>query len=477
MLSLRGLVLITAGLAFGVSAQPISDFELLPTRLPTPLMQFEATVVGSSLYLFGGCVDGDIDGTCRQRTADVWRALVFPDGGLGLFSRSTPLPEARARHGLVVVDSRTVLIVMGAAGVPVRYSDDVLRGTLLDDGGIGWQVNSLAPAPGVDDFGLATFGDTVFVTGGLPAPDAVTVWSKGLDASVRVHRNVLTPPVAFHQAFATASEVCVVGGFRTGEGFLDEVRCASWRDGGVGPFSPRPALRLPASTARLHVADSGLFVIGGADGMGVSRLDSDVGVFDGGAQVLWTTSGSPRLRQVRLRFALAMSGDGLYALGGHAGTLRTDGGEVPLDLIEFAPFARRSSDAGTDGGTDGGTTDGGLDAGSTPAVDAGLLPDAGDGGDDAGVDAGPLPDAGDGAADAGVDAGPLPDAGDAGGDGGPLPDGGHGGPGDGLADGGTTGEHSLDVGCGCHSTNVPIFLVIWVVVGALRRRDIRRGVA
>lgn len=135
------------------------------TNLPQNSSLGNSVVVGNKIYFSGGTPDA---ASFTTLSAKVYVANINPDGTIGTWSDTTPLPEPLFGHGMIETGSKIVII--GGRSSFLTASDKVYEAIILPDGTLGeWIPRDSLPQPNAN-FGIAKVGSTVFVVGGINYP-------------------------------------------------------------------------------------------------------------------------------------------------------------------------------------------------------------------------------------------------------------------------------------------------------------------
>lgn len=203
-------------------AKPKTDFIVLSTPLPQPRAFHGSAVLGGFLYVFGGTVTA---GAIEKPSTTVLKAPILPNGNIGQWTPTTPMPQPRHYIGnstLVIND--TVYILGGAAG-PL---DDTLYRTAIytrpgPDGTLEpWKESAPLGTPGlVTVTAVSTPGHVHTIGGKGPNNPVSEVWTNAVnpDGSISVSfpGPKLPRPLWFHSAGAVAGRVYIWGGLPTAE--------------------------------------------------------------------------------------------------------------------------------------------------------------------------------------------------------------------------------------------------------------------
>ncbi|MCH8344499.1 MAG: hypothetical protein IH983_10980 [Planctomycetes bacterium] len=146
-------------------------------NLPVPNFSHAAVVQDGAIYLLGGVINNGVDLTNTVRIAPI-----LPDGTVGPWAMTTPLPTPLSDHGAVVISGR-VYVVGGWTGAPTAA---VHSAQILPDKTLGaWQSEPSMPQPLTFHAG-ATDGLAIFASGG---------WNDAFDQSA-VYGLPVAPPLS-----------------------------------------------------------------------------------------------------------------------------------------------------------------------------------------------------------------------------------------------------------------------------------------
>lgn len=230
--------------SLGGSAEPIYK---ITTPLPEPLQMYGAAVIGDFLYVVGGNKDG------AGHRREVQMAPILPDGSLGAWTPTTPMPGARAYiNNTTVVVGNTLYVVEGEKGDALTKSTTIYWATAKPDGHLGdWLESASCPSAGVScAVALVTPGFLHLIGGTkgestpvtnvwsarLASDGAVTGWEPGPDLPV---------PLWFHCAGVVGDWVYVWSGLQgknTQDPNLLVYRSPILRSGALGEWVALPDL-------------------------------------------------------------------------------------------------------------------------------------------------------------------------------------------------------------------------------------------
>jgi hypothetical protein len=169
------------GIASSDAGAPVS--EVVPTTsLPGVRDRVGIAAARGHLYVIGGRLDPALGNT----RAEVFAAAIAPDGRLGEWQQTTPLPVPRLAHA-VATDGRALYVV---GGCPLYCADGelqemkrVFRGTVADDGSIAaWEESEPLPEPRYLHTAVA-HGGFLYVLGGA---QTTTTWKARIGSDSRL---------------------------------------------------------------------------------------------------------------------------------------------------------------------------------------------------------------------------------------------------------------------------------------------------
>jgi Kelch motif len=242
------------------------------------------TEQGAFLYVLGGN-----DYSRQFRT--VWASAIAEDGSLAPWVPVRPLPEARAGHGVAVVNGRIFVAGGQAHGT---FFDTVYSAAVLPDGTLSeWQPEPSLPAPRFHAY-VATTPEWFYVTGGVDAnfdaTDTVFRAAIGPDGRLTAFTDSghLPVPRSHHAAVAHHGRLYLAGGLTgnptgTSEDFSDVIAAAILLDGSLAPFTTVTTLAAPSATLSQFELDGAWYLAGGLDDHGHYLGDITKILFAGGA--------------------------------------------------------------------------------------------------------------------------------------------------------------------------------------------------
>jgi len=275
------------------------------------------------VYVFGGRNAGD------ERLNRVFFASLRPDGTLGAWTETTPLPELFYDHVVVRV-GRRVYLISGAAGQTAVYF-----ATLGSDGHLSPWTATAALSPSRQSFAAVAYGPYVYVTGGNSGGtrDFVQRSTVRADGHLEPWTDLppLPKPIQSHVMVADGGYLYVLAA--DGEVYMSELH----PDGSLGTWRPTTPLPAPRS-GHAAFADQGHLYLLGGDREEVYRA----AVGSNGQLREWrpeTTAPEASLRALRVG---AYNGY-LYTVGGFTAP------DSYSDAVRFVPLALADAIAGGPG--------------------------------------------------------------------------------------------------------------------------------
>lgn len=287
------------------------------TSFPTPRFNHATVASVDHLYVIGGILKNN------TFLSDVQVAPINPDGTVGTWTSTTPLPQGRFRHAAVL--SNGYVYVIGGIEVGYNYSAGVLVSKVDPSGALGPWVATTPLLGKRALLAAAVYNGFLYVTGGVwtsslpdvlyapinPSTGMVGAWkatvpfqaSLGRDSHAteayngflyilggnclsgpRYYTVLMAPihsdgsvgawvqttqlPTARYglKSLVHNGELFAMGGFG-GTSFLNEVLVATLNpDGTLGSWSPSTPFATPRSEYGNAVSGSHLFVLGGWQG-------------------------------------------------------------------------------------------------------------------------------------------------------------------------------------------------------------------
>jgi N-acetylneuraminic acid mutarotase len=239
--------------------------------VPSPRRAARLVSTERHVYLTGGSATG-------TGLPEVLVATRQPDDSLGPWVPSTPMPDGRFLHVLVLHRQRLYVIGGTIMGTPTA---DALTAPLLDDGGVGdWTPTTPLPDPRNEAVAVA-FGDSVYVLGGQngAATADVQVATALPDGGLSAWRP--GPPLPRsrwgHVAVVAAGQLIVLGGtpddVTSNEAVLEVTASELLTDGGLGAWRTIGAMTMSRRNVAAVTVPGAVLAIGGVERTGGSRLD------------------------------------------------------------------------------------------------------------------------------------------------------------------------------------------------------------
>jgi hypothetical protein len=234
--------------------------------LPAPRDHHVTFIAGDFLYVAGG-------NTYANLLSDVWRTRIYPDGTLGDWAPTTPLPAPRGGHAVAVTERSVVLL--GGQFSNRANTPTTLVAALDSNGNLSmWREGVPLPGPRFHHAG-AVGGGWIYVTGGLEGRTSVAqVWGGRLGADGAPQSWVdLTPlpaPRSHHASFIYDGALFVVAGLNGNpagehEQLRDILRAPIQSDGTLGAWTAVGRLDSAYATHAAFVRDGWLYVVGGVE--------------------------------------------------------------------------------------------------------------------------------------------------------------------------------------------------------------------
>ncbi|MFA6094002.1 MAG: kelch repeat-containing protein [Elusimicrobiota bacterium] len=292
--------------------------------LPEGLFSMGVVEAGGRVYVAGGGVAGQI-------RSSVYFASILPDGRLGPWTATTPLPQVNMRVNLIHAQGR--IYVLGGAGYgggfAASYYADVQA-----DGSLGaWTPLPDMPWGARSGFGAVLLSGRVYVYGGytedcathaeayyaVPCSQGLCHPQSGLSDAPWLATTAMAQDLAFFGAAGTGNRVYAAGGTRgCGQSSRSEVWYSeAGPDGALGAWQQTAQLPQGFANPRMAAGDGTFYVMGGNDVSG--ELSAAVYYANSGSQGqidAWQTS-SAALPSGRYGVGGMVAGGRLYAMGGY----------------------------------------------------------------------------------------------------------------------------------------------------------------
>jgi N-acetylneuraminic acid mutarotase len=216
-------------------------------------------VYNDTLYVIGGATSTGISG-------EVQFALIFPDGTLGPWASTTPLPSPRTLHQTVVHNGR--VYVMG--GWNGGAMNEVLFAPVLAGGNLG-QWNETAPFPKArSEHRSGVYNGFLYVTGGYAGTEFLNdvqfsrINEDGTVGPWSSTTPFFTPRTGHTLSFHNGN-IYVNGGYTDNAIYLNDVQYAGIRaDGTTGNWNNATPFPDPRDAHVSFIYQDKYYVIGGA---------------------------------------------------------------------------------------------------------------------------------------------------------------------------------------------------------------------
>lgn len=226
------------------------------TPMPIVRDKLGAAVAGDFLYVVGGH-------TSKGTSSEVLYAPIAPDGTLGPWSPTTPMPEPRLYLGNCTLGVGNVVYVAGGNIFDTKRnlsSPDVLYGKATPDGSIAeWKRSPVIPGPPVQCNVALHVNGNLYVIGGANdanEPQQVTYRAPiqaGGDIGEWAMDQPLPVPLWFHCGASANGRIYIWGGTSSPKGHPRLAECYSavvQPNGSLGPWGVEPPLPFPLSLAQ-----------------------------------------------------------------------------------------------------------------------------------------------------------------------------------------------------------------------------------
>ncbi|MFA6091303.1 MAG: PQQ-binding-like beta-propeller repeat protein, partial [Elusimicrobiota bacterium] len=240
--------------------------------LPEGLFSMGVVEAGGRVYVAGGGVAGQI-------RSSVYFASILPDGRLGPWTATTPLPQVNMRVNLIHAQGR--IYVLGGAGYgggfAASYYADVQA-----DGSLGaWTPLPNMPWGARSGFGAVLLSGRVYVYGGytedcathaeayyaVPCSQGLCHPQTGLSDAPWLATTAMAQDLAFFGAAGMGNRVYAAGGTRgCGQSSRSEVWYSeAGPDGALGAWQQTAQLPQGFANPRMAASDGTFYVMGGND--------------------------------------------------------------------------------------------------------------------------------------------------------------------------------------------------------------------
>jgi hypothetical protein len=274
-----GTIVTTAqsdgALALAAQANTVGAWERLPS-LPRPLIAFAAINAQGYLFVAGGnCPVDDVNPDCGVQRR-VYSSPLTPNGRLGRWQETTPLPQALAGPGAAAANGH--LFVVGGANA-LGAQKTVFSAPIHPDGSLGdWMALSQLPEPLTLPAVVAAYG-YLYALGGqranLSASDKVYRAAINADGTIGTWLLLpallpvtqTSPPMSGLEglvALAINDYLYIVGGDDGVRQCNGVFRARIRADGSLGPWEPSRHLPQTLSFHAGTVTRGGILITGGS---------------------------------------------------------------------------------------------------------------------------------------------------------------------------------------------------------------------
>lgn len=302
---------------YGFNEELASDLDLwtTETNLPTGIAHSQAVLTKNRVYLIGGANAGG-------RLSSVYTAPIESDGTLGAWSLAASLPGVRGSAQLVVTKDRIYLF--GGTNSAGNATSIVYTASINPDGTLGaW--TSTTPLPGALEFSQAIITkNKIYLLGGNTTGYVTTVYT----ASVNEVNGVIgawsvgTPlPVglARSQVITTKDRIYLLGGLGA-SGYSSVIYTAVVNaDGSLGSWVSAGNLPVQVAGSQAIVIKDKVYLLGGALSGGYSNLVYSAPINADGTLGTWSTSVNTLPGTIGYSQAIVTSSK-VYLLGGYIGS-------------------------------------------------------------------------------------------------------------------------------------------------------------
>ena len=231
-----------------------------------PIVRAGLTSVAANgyLYVLGG------GNTASEQIANVDYAPINPDGTVGMWRSTTPLPSPRQSFSAVVYGGRLYAIAGNYGRGGVNWQD-VQMATFNADGSLGgWTALTPLPDPRSVHTSVA-YNDYLYTIGGYisgaPGPEnevlVAPINSNGTIGSW-TYSTPFPIPRGYHESVVVDGYLFVMGGGNNGSPYLSDVQTAPLlMDGSTGTWVTKTPLPDTRAGFASVVANGRIYVIGG----------------------------------------------------------------------------------------------------------------------------------------------------------------------------------------------------------------------
>lgn len=334
----------------------VQGFYEQTTPLPSPRQMYGCAVLGDYVYVLGG-------NTSEGFVPEVIKAPVVPNGKLGQWKLTTPMPHPRAYIGNTTIVLNDVLYVLGGSDENSRQDYKTIIWTKPKPNGElnPWMESPPFPGGGIScSAGVATPGH-IHTIGGLSGSVSSggkpvnAVWSAVIDQNGDFVQWKSGPPLPmplwFHNAAVAGGKVWVWGGLTTTEPTSVNANIFSapiMADGSIGLWR-RESVSLPQGFYRCACAATGNFLITFCPSYAGSQLSSDIWYTQvrGDSITPWKKLETNLQTRVYISVATDYRKGKIYLTGGRIN--REEGWEAVLDTVYYFNLAGQSTATASSG--------------------------------------------------------------------------------------------------------------------------------
>ncbi len=175
----RTNILIISVLFIGFVNLALGSFYYKTTPLPEPRQMYGTAVLGDYLYILGGYTDE------KGFNKDVLKAQIYPNGTIGQWSYTTPMPQPRSYIGNTTMVLHDVLYVVTGWDESInKHKQTMLWTRPRPDGELNpWNESPPFPGEGTDNSVVVSTPGHIHLIGGLTDKNLPTnkVWSAIID--------------------------------------------------------------------------------------------------------------------------------------------------------------------------------------------------------------------------------------------------------------------------------------------------------
>lgn len=305
--------------------------------LPIPLYNSQIVVTENRVFILGGHTTGPSISTA------VYTASINPDGSLGAWTATTPLPVTVGLFTpVVVLDRLYILGGSGTVGYTGETSGDIYYANITTEGTLGnWTKHTVALPKTAHQIGVFLTRNRIYCVGGFNSPEGIlntvytaTINSSGSIGSFSSAANL--PETIDRPEFAIIKDyVYMIGG---GVGIFDGTekiyRATIATDGTIGGWTQVGVIPNNLVAHKLITTKHRLYVIGGTNltlGQNGSRKVYSCPINSDGTLGTWATDADFPITV--FNHEIFATTTRLYSVGGN-----TTSGAI-IDKVYVTPFA------------------------------------------------------------------------------------------------------------------------------------------